>query len=75
MCTAANGPSGVALGARLKALDVPYLVIEKNARAGDNWALRYDCLQFHIPTSFCELPYIGMSHLRACVAAIFGMTG
>ena len=31
---------------------------ERYARPGDNWALRYDCMKFHIPTSFCELPYM-----------------
>lgn len=32
---------------------------ERNPRPGDNWQLRYDCMKFHIPTSFCELPYMG----------------
>jgi len=31
---------------------------ERNANIGDNWALRYDSLKFHVPTSFCELPYM-----------------
>lgn len=31
---------------------------EKNANVGDNWALRYDCMKFHVPTSFCELPFL-----------------
>jgi hypothetical protein len=51
--------SAVALAARLKALDVDSLMAERNARAGDNWALRYDCMRcFHIPTSFCHLSYM-----------------
>ncbi|KAJ5505917.1 hypothetical protein N7453_004874, partial [Penicillium expansum] len=31
---------------------------ERNPQAGDNWALRYDCMRFHVPTSFCHLPYL-----------------
>lgn len=51
--------SGVALSARLKALGVESVLAEQNPRVGDNWALRYDCMKFHIPTSFCDLPYMG----------------
>ena len=42
-----GGHSGLAVAARLKALDVPALVIEKNGRIGDNWRTRYEalCLQ------------------------------
>ncbi|KAL3496535.1 monooxygenase [Aspergillus germanicus] len=52
------GNAAVALSARLKALGVDSVMADRNARPGDNWALRYDCMQFHIPTSFCELPYM-----------------
>lgn len=31
---------------------------ERNAQPGDNWALRYDCMRFHTPTSYCDLPYM-----------------
>lgn len=31
---------------------------ERNPQTGDNWALRYDCMRFHLPTSFCDLPYM-----------------
>lgn len=48
----------VTLAARLKALNVESVMAERSARPGDNWALRYDCMKFHIPTSFCELPYM-----------------
>ncbi|KAH7146126.1 hypothetical protein EDB81DRAFT_933973 [Dactylonectria macrodidyma] len=48
----------VALAGRLKALGVDSIMVDRNARVGDNWALRYDCMKFHIPTSFAELPYI-----------------
>ncbi|KAB5545495.1 hypothetical protein GE09DRAFT_967951 [Coniochaeta sp. 2T2.1] len=53
-----GGNAAVALAARLKALGVDSIMAERNARVGDNWALRYDSLKFHVPTSFCELPYM-----------------
>lgn len=31
---------------------------ERNSRVGDNWAKRYDCMKFHVPTSFCDMPYM-----------------
>lgn len=49
---------GLLLAARLKALGVDYLIIDKNANAGDNWLLRYECLRFHVGKSFCETPYL-----------------
>ncbi|SCO54174.1 probable flavoprotein involved in K+ transport [Fusarium fujikuroi] len=52
-----GGNAGLALAARLKALGVESVISERNDHVGDNWALRYDCLQFHVPTSFCDLPY------------------
>ncbi|KAM7222487.1 hypothetical protein V8F06_001981 [Rhypophila decipiens] len=53
-----GGNAGACLAARLKALAVDSIVLERNERLGDNWALRYDSLRFHIPTSMCEMPYI-----------------
>lgn len=52
------GNAAVALAARLKALGVDSIMAERNKNVGDNWALRYDSLKFHVPTSFCELPYM-----------------
>lgn len=49
--------SGLMTAARLKALGVESILADRNAQVGDNWARRYDCLEFHIPTSNCELPY------------------
>jgi putative flavoprotein involved in K+ transport len=53
-----GGQGGLALAARLKALDVPALVIEKNARAGDSWRNRYRSLVLHDPVWYDHLPYI-----------------
>ena len=48
------GQSGLGLAARLKCLDIPTLVIEKNERIGDNWRNRYEALCLHDPV--CEWP-------------------
>ncbi|XHG04052.1 hypothetical protein AWENTII_007333 [Aspergillus wentii] len=53
-----GGNAAIALAARLKALGVDSVMAERNAQVGDNWALRYDCMRFHIPTSVCDLPYM-----------------
>jgi cation diffusion facilitator CzcD-associated flavoprotein CzcO len=53
-----GGNATLTLAARLKALGVDSILAERNTNVGDNWALRYDSLKFHLPTSSCELPYI-----------------
>ncbi|GAB1319243.1 Flavoprotein involved in K+ transport [Madurella fahalii] len=53
-----GGNAAVALAARCKAFGIDSVMAERNAQPGDNWQLRYDCMKFHIPTSFCELPYM-----------------
>lgn len=53
-----GGQGGVALAARLKQLDVPTLVIEKNARIGDSWRNRYRSLVLHDPVWYDHLPYL-----------------
>jgi putative flavoprotein involved in K+ transport len=53
-----GGQGGIALGARLKQLGVPTIVLEKNARAGDSWRNRYRSLVLHDPVWFDHLPYI-----------------
>jgi hypothetical protein len=50
--------SGLAMASRLKALGVESVILDQGLRVGDSWAKRYDCLQFHVPTSCCELPYL-----------------
>jgi len=47
-----GGQSGLDLGARLKFLDVPTLIVEKNTRVGDQWRNRYQALCLHDPV--CE---------------------
>ncbi|CDM36621.1 hypothetical protein DTO006G1_1649 [Penicillium roqueforti] len=53
-----GGNSAIALAARLKALGVESVMAERNVHAGDNWALRYDSMRFHVLTSLCHLPYM-----------------
>lgn len=53
-----GGQGGVALGARLKQLDVPTIILEKNARPGDSWRNRYRSLVLHDPVWYDHLPYI-----------------
>ena len=44
-----GGQSALHLGARLRYLDVPTLIIEKNPRVGDQWRNRYQALCLHDP--------------------------
>ncbi|MDH2050821.1 NAD(P)/FAD-dependent oxidoreductase [Achromobacter marplatensis] len=53
-----GGQGGIALGARLRQLDVPTIIIEKNDRAGDSWRKRYKSLCLHDPVWYDHLPYI-----------------
>jgi putative flavoprotein involved in K+ transport len=53
-----GGQAGIVLGARLKKLDVPTIIIEKNAQPGDSWRVRYKSLCLHDPVWFDHLPYI-----------------
>ena len=53
-----GGQGGIALGARLRQLDVPTIIVEKNARAGDSWRKRYKSLCLHDPVWYDHLPYL-----------------
>ena len=53
-----GGQGGIALGARLKRLGVPAIILEKNERAGDSWRRRYKSLCLHDPVWYDHLPYI-----------------
>ena len=53
-----GGQGGIALGARLKQLEVPTIVIEKQPRAGDTWRNRYRSLCLHDSVWYDHLPYI-----------------
>ncbi len=53
-----GGQGGIALGARLKRLDVPTIIIEKHPRPGDSWRNRYKSLCLHDPVWYDHLPYL-----------------
>jgi putative flavoprotein involved in K+ transport len=53
-----GGQGGIALGARLRQLGVPTIIIEKNERAGDSWRKRYKSLCLHDPVWYDHLPYL-----------------
>ena len=53
-----GGQGGIGLAARLKRLEVPTLIIEKNDRPGDSWRNRYKSLCLHDPVWYDHLPYL-----------------
>ena len=53
-----GGQGGIALGARLRRLGVPAIIVEKNARPGDSWRKRYKSLCLHDPVWYDHLPYL-----------------
>jgi putative flavoprotein involved in K+ transport len=53
-----GGQGGIALGARLRQLGVPTIILEKNERPGDSWRKRYKSLCLHDPVWYDHLPYI-----------------
>ncbi|KAK4130698.1 FAD/NAD(P)-binding domain-containing protein [Trichocladium antarcticum] len=53
-----GGNAAITLAARLKAMGVDSVMAERNPSPGDNWALRYDSMRFHVPTSSAEMPFM-----------------
>ncbi|WP_104053724.1 MULTISPECIES: NAD(P)/FAD-dependent oxidoreductase [unclassified Arthrobacter] len=53
-----GGQGGIGLAARLRRLNVPTIVIERNERAGDSWRKRYKSLALHDPVWYDHLPYL-----------------
>jgi putative flavoprotein involved in K+ transport len=53
-----GGQGGIGLGARLRKLGVPTIIIEKNKRAGDSWRKRYKSLVLHDPVWYDHMPYL-----------------
>ncbi|MGY1664311.1 flavin-containing monooxygenase [Geodermatophilus sp. SYSU D00696] len=53
-----GGQGGIALGARLRQLDVPALVVDRHPRPGDQWRGRYKSLCLHDPVWYDHLPYL-----------------
>ncbi|WP_274628395.1 NAD(P)/FAD-dependent oxidoreductase [Arvimicrobium flavum] len=53
-----GGQGALGLGARLRQLDVPTIIVEKNPRPGDSWRVRYKSLCLHDPVWYDHMPYI-----------------
>ena len=53
-----GGQGGIGLGARLRQLEVPTLIVERNPRPGDSWRNRYKSLCLHDPVWYDHMPYL-----------------
>ncbi|BBX50106.1 NAD(P)/FAD-dependent oxidoreductase [Mycolicibacterium poriferae] len=53
-----GGQGGIALGARLRQLGVPAIIVDKHERPGDQWRKRYKSLCLHDPVWYDHLPYL-----------------
>jgi putative flavoprotein involved in K+ transport len=53
-----GGQGGIGLGARMRRLGVPTIIIEKNKKAGDSWRKRYKSLCLHDPIWYDHMPYL-----------------
>ncbi len=53
-----GGQGGIGLGARMRRLGVPTIIIEKNERPGDSWRKRYKSLCLHDPVWYDHMPYL-----------------
>jgi putative flavoprotein involved in K+ transport len=53
-----GGQGGIGLGARLRQLGVPTVIVDRHARPGDQWRSRYKSLCLHDPVWYDHLPYI-----------------
>jgi putative flavoprotein involved in K+ transport len=53
-----GGQGGIALGARLRQLGVPHVVLDTHERPGDQWRGRYKSLALHDPVWYDHLPYL-----------------
>ncbi|MGH3260882.1 MAG: NAD(P)-binding domain-containing protein, partial [Trebonia sp.] len=53
-----GGQGGIALGARLRQLGVPTIIVERGQRPGDSWRRRYKSLALHDPVWYDHLPYL-----------------
>jgi putative flavoprotein involved in K+ transport len=52
------GQAGLSLGARLKQLNVPTLIIDRLDRPSDTWRQRYAALSLHSPVWYDHMPYL-----------------
>jgi cation diffusion facilitator CzcD-associated flavoprotein CzcO len=53
-----GGQAGLCIGARLRQLQVDTLIVDREARIGDNWRRRYHALTLHNQVHVNHLPYM-----------------
>lgn len=53
-----GGHAGITAAARLRALNIDALIVDRMARVGDNWRLRYHGLKLHNSLDSNHLPYL-----------------
>jgi putative flavoprotein involved in K+ transport len=53
-----GGQAGLAIAARLKQLQIDTLIVDREARIGDNWRRRYHALTLHNQVQVNHLPYM-----------------
>ena len=62
-----GGQGGIALGARLRRLGVPTIIVERNEKPGDSWRKRYKSLCLHDPVWYDHLPYLPFPTTGRCL--------
>lgn len=55
-----GGPAGLAVGACLKKLGCPIIILEQNNRTASSWHRHYDRLHLHTPKKYSSLPFLKM---------------
>ncbi len=53
-----GGQAGLAIAARLKQLQIDTLIVDREARVGDNWRKRYHALTLHNQVQVNHMPYM-----------------
>jgi cation diffusion facilitator CzcD-associated flavoprotein CzcO len=53
-----GGQAGLSIAARLKQLQIDTLIVDREARVGDNWRRRYHALTLHNQVQVNHLPYM-----------------
>ncbi len=53
-----GGQAGLSIAARLKQLQIDALIVDREARVGDNWRKRYHALTLHNQVQVNHLPYM-----------------
>lgn len=60
-----GGQAGLSVGYHLKQRDVPFVILDANARVGDSWRKRWDSLRLFTPARYAGLdgmPFPATSH-------------